>query len=162
MTYFGCVNKFAQHVYFLAKLKYANELLKDMSRGYICTCPPSIVSLNTNLLFWIRKFGFCKFKESQLQVRVACVRGSNRFLGLRGRGDVYYFIISLHAPQPPSIFKLPESFSLGLIIHCSKQICIKGRRNRQYYTFRNYRCGLHIVVYNNPITLSRRIVERDG
>jgi hypothetical protein len=39
MTYFGCVNKFAQHVYFLANLKYANELLKHMSRGYICTWP---------------------------------------------------------------------------------------------------------------------------
>ena len=43
MTYFGCVNKFAQHVYFLANLKYANELLKHMSRGYICTCPPCLL-----------------------------------------------------------------------------------------------------------------------
>ena len=38
MTYFGCVNKFAQHVYFLANLKYANKLLKHMSNGYIHTC----------------------------------------------------------------------------------------------------------------------------
>ena len=34
MTYFGCVNEFARHVYFLANLKYANKLLKHMSRGY--------------------------------------------------------------------------------------------------------------------------------
>ena len=40
MTYFGGVNKFAQHVYFLANLQYANELLKHMSRGFSCTCPP--------------------------------------------------------------------------------------------------------------------------
>ena len=40
--YFGCVNKFAQHVYFLANLKYANELLKHMSHGHICTCPPCL------------------------------------------------------------------------------------------------------------------------
>ena len=38
-TYFGCVNKFAQHVYLLANLKYANKLLKHMSHGYIHTCP---------------------------------------------------------------------------------------------------------------------------
>ena len=40
MMYIGCVNKFARHVYFLANIKYANELLKHMSRGCICTCPP--------------------------------------------------------------------------------------------------------------------------
>ena len=40
MTYFGCVNKFARHVYFLANLKYANKLLKHMSCSYIRTCPP--------------------------------------------------------------------------------------------------------------------------
>jgi hypothetical protein len=38
MTYFGCVNEFARHVYFLTNLKYANKLLKHMSRGYIA-CP---------------------------------------------------------------------------------------------------------------------------
>ena len=40
MMYFECVNKFAQHVYFLANSKYANKLLKHMSCGYIHTCLP--------------------------------------------------------------------------------------------------------------------------
>jgi hypothetical protein len=40
MMYFGCVNKYARHVYFLANLKYANKLLKHMSCGYIGACPP--------------------------------------------------------------------------------------------------------------------------
>jgi hypothetical protein len=38
-THFQCVNKFAQHLYFLANLKYATKLLKHMSHGYIHTCP---------------------------------------------------------------------------------------------------------------------------
>ena len=38
MTYFGYVNKFARHVYFLANLKYANKLLKHIFHGYIHTC----------------------------------------------------------------------------------------------------------------------------
>ena len=49
MTYFGCVNKFAWHVYFIANLKYANKLLKHMSHGYIHTCLPWLDPLPTYL-----------------------------------------------------------------------------------------------------------------
>ena len=53
MTYFGCVNKFAQHVYFLANLKYANELLKHMSRGFICTCPPCDLKILSHMTTYL-------------------------------------------------------------------------------------------------------------
>ena len=52
MTYSGFVNKFAQHVYFLANLKYANELLKHMSRGFICTCPPCMALFWPSIIQW--------------------------------------------------------------------------------------------------------------
>jgi hypothetical protein len=50
MTYFGCVNKFAQHVYFLANLKYAGKLPKHVPWLYWCS---AMIIIWPDYSFWL-------------------------------------------------------------------------------------------------------------